>query len=145
MFYFCHTGCSLTNKKCVCMSGQGRVPKSTNMGALKTTSRQKRIGMRLGICNCFPFSRAGQRYLAVPTDKLPPGEGFGGTEGPQNGTRAQKGAVSPQAWQSPPLRPSTNSAGTLLEKILLRGFILGNFTSLSKFFNVEVLWVSGTY
>lgn len=145
MFYFCHTGCSLTNKKCVCMSGWGGVPKSTNMGTLKTTSRQKRFGMRLGICNCFPSSGAGQRYLAVPMGKLPPGEGFGGTEGPQNGTRAQKGAVSPQAWQSPPLRLNTSSAGTLLEKILLRGFILGNFTSLSKFFNVEVLWVSGTY
>lgn len=114
--------------------GAGGVHKATNMGALKTTSRRKRIGMRLGNHNCFPFSGADLRYLAMPMAQLPPGEGFGGTEGPQNGSRPQRGAVRPQPWQTPPSSARHELCWAFAGKDSVRGLYLGQFHIFEQIF-----------
>lgn len=133
MFYSCHTGCSLTNKKCVRASGRGGVRKATNMGALKTTSRQKRIGTKLGSHNCFPFSRTDLQYLAVPMAKVPPGEGFGAQKDPKMGADPGDEPLAPSLGRPPSLAQHELCWG-FAGRDPVKGLYLGQFHIFEQIF-----------
>lgn len=91
---------------------------ATSMGAPKTAPRQRRVGMRLGSHNCFPFSRADLHHPAVPMAKLPPGQGFWGQRTPKWEQSPERSCQPPAL--ADPAQPNSSSAG--------KGSVQGNLS-----------------
>lgn len=138
-------------KVCVCVGAGGGAAQSHQHGHMKSNFQAAK--WQWPPCHrCFPSSStvtASEASWAMHqwlgSAGVWQGKGPEGTEGPLEGEQTPAEHPWPHAAGRPPPRPHVRFAGASLEKIPLRGFSMCNFKSRSKFLNVEVLWVSGTY